>query len=202
MTGSKLYRALIQTISDLRRQRASFALVGGLAVSARTQPRFTRDVDLAVSVAADADAERLVHVLSQASYEVEAIVEHERTGRLATARLATPEGSGVVIDLLFASSGIEPEIVSAATPLRLAPEIEMPVAALHHLIATKVLARDDVRRPQDAMDLANLLPEASAEDRRGVVEALRLIEARGFSRGRDLEAAWAKLLAAYPLSSV
>ena len=34
-----------------------FAVVGGLAVSARTEPRFTRDVDVAVAVANEAAAE-------------------------------------------------------------------------------------------------------------------------------------------------
>jgi len=33
------------------------ALVGGLAVSARTEPRFTRDLDVAVAVPDDAGAE-------------------------------------------------------------------------------------------------------------------------------------------------
>jgi hypothetical protein len=39
------------------------ALVGGLAVSARTEPRFTRDADLAVAVASDAEAESLIRAL-------------------------------------------------------------------------------------------------------------------------------------------
>jgi hypothetical protein len=41
------------------RARISWAMLGGLAVSIRTEPRFTRDVDLAVAVAADDEAERL-----------------------------------------------------------------------------------------------------------------------------------------------
>ncbi len=45
------------TLSDiaalLRRQRVPFALVGGLAVSIRGEVRFTRDVDIAVSVDGD-----------------------------------------------------------------------------------------------------------------------------------------------------
>ena len=35
----------------------AFALIGGLAVSARSEPRFTRDADFAVSVGSDAEAE-------------------------------------------------------------------------------------------------------------------------------------------------
>ena len=44
-------------LDDLATQR--LALVGGLAVSARAEPRFTRDVDLAVAVVSDDEAERL-----------------------------------------------------------------------------------------------------------------------------------------------
>jgi hypothetical protein len=51
-------------------------------------------------------------LLSQRGYALDTTVEHTGTGRLATARTTSP--SGAVIDLLFASSGIEPEIVSAA----------------------------------------------------------------------------------------
>jgi hypothetical protein len=46
-------------------------------------------------------------------YRLLASIEQEETGRLATVRLGSPPAvSGdVVVDLLFASSGIEPEIV-------------------------------------------------------------------------------------------
>lgn len=66
---------------------ARFALVGGLAVGARVEPRFTRDVDLAVSVADDDGAERLLRALVRRGYIVDTVVEQMRAGRLATARL-------------------------------------------------------------------------------------------------------------------
>jgi hypothetical protein len=58
---------MIQAVSvaraELERAGKRFALVGGLAVSARTEPRFTRDVDLAVQVDSDAEAEALAREL-------------------------------------------------------------------------------------------------------------------------------------------
>jgi hypothetical protein len=48
---------------------------------------------------------------------VDSTVEHKRTGRLATARTTSP--SGAVVDLLFASSGIEPEVVAAGAICRM-----------------------------------------------------------------------------------
>jgi len=62
------------------------ALVGGLAVSARAEPRLTRDVEVAVAVAGDAEAEPLMQALVAelffASSGIEAIVvaEAERLG--------------------------------------------------------------------------------------------------------------------------
>jgi len=57
------------------RAHVSFALVGGLAVSVRTEPRFTRDADLAVALASDAEAQALIRELRAHDYRIDAIVE-------------------------------------------------------------------------------------------------------------------------------
>ena len=165
-----------------------WALVGGLAVSARCEPRFTRDVDLAVAVADDAEAEALVRQLLTSGYQVLATVEQEAKGRLATVRLAIPgeAPSGVVLDLLFASSGIEGEIAASADRLEVFSGLRVPVAAVGDLIALKLLSRD-ARRPQDAGDLQALVAQATTTDRARAKECVRLITSRSFARGRDLE---------------
>ena len=161
-------------------------------MSVRTEPRLTRDADLAVAVADDRDAEALVRALQgRGGWRVVTAIEQDAAGRLATVRLA-PAGDpapGTVVDLLFASSGIEPEIVAAAQPLEAVPGLDAPVARLGHLIALKVLARDDRLRPQDRVDLAALLGRADAAALAEAREALALIGERGFHRGRDLLAA-------------
>jgi predicted nucleotidyltransferase len=173
---------------------ATFALVGGFAVAVRAEPRFTRDVDLVVAVSGDAQAEALVGALRGHGYQVLAIVEQEAVKRLATVRLLPPGGlaGGVVIDLLFASSGIEPEVARSAEALELVDGLIVPVALRSHLLALKVLARDDRRRPQDLGDLRALLERATAEEVSEARAALALIAERGFHRGRalvsDLEA--------------
>ena len=62
--------------------------------------------------------------------------------RLATARLVRPLAgtSSAFIDLLFANSGIEDEIVRRSDRLEVLPEVFMPVASIGHLIALKALA--------------------------------------------------------------
>lgn len=189
--------ALRQIARDLDEAAAPWALIGGLAVSARSEPRLTRDVDVAVAVVDARTAEALVATLTARGYRVLSIVEQEATGRLATVRLRPPgAGAGqVIVDLLFASSGIEPELVAAAERLPLVPGLDAPVARTGHLIALKLLARDDRRRPQDYDDLLTLLAVGSAEELARARTSLSLITDRGFHRGRDLSAALDMLLA-------
>jgi len=88
-----------------------------------------------------------------------------------------------------ASSGIEPEIVRAAEITEIVPGLSLPIATAGHLMALKVLARDDQERPQDLADLRALRAVATLADYRAARDAVRLISARGFDRGRDLMAA-------------
>lgn len=178
----------------------AIAVIGGLAVSVRTVPRFTRDVDLAIATATDGESEALVLALQQRGYRVLAVLEHEN-GRMSTVRLLPPGGSedGVVVDLLFASSGIEPEIVAEAEPIEVLPGVVLPVARVGDLIALKLLSVDE-RRPKDAQDLLALIAEAGPDERARCVKANALITQRGYNRGRDLDAALAALVARAGLS--
>ena len=188
-----LDQALRRAVADLRAENARFALVGGLAVSAWAEPRLTRDADLAVSVAGDSEAEELVRCLHARGYRVGALVEHERLGRLATARLLDGSGSGLYVDLLFASSGVEPELVEHAVEVELVSDLVAPVASVGYLMALKLLSRDDRRRPNDADDLASLSVVATEVDWGDASVAVQLIEQRGYHRDRDLQAALGKL---------
>jgi len=183
-----LAETLGRIADDLRKLGRSWSLIGGLAVGARAEPRTTRDVDLAVAVAGDKEAEAIVFRLQTLGYAVLAVLEQESTGRLATVRLRPPnerEG-GVIVDLLFASSGIEPEVTQAAEDLDIIPGLRVPVARIGHLMALKILARDDRQRPQDLDDLRALLLEAEPHDIEEARSALRLIEERGYHRGKQL----------------
>ena len=193
---TRLHAALRRICADLSDSGVSYALVGGLAVSARTEPRFTRDVDIAIAILRDRDAEALIRSLGARTYRIEALVEQEALERLATVRLIPPGESALVVDLLFASSGIEPEIVAAAESIEIIEGLVVRVARIPHLIATKVLSRDDVRRPQDRADLVMLLKVATVDDITGTREALRLIQERGFHRGKDLVAGLQSMLSA------
>lgn len=182
---------LLQISKQLEARHQGWALIGGLAVSVRSEPRFTRDLDIAVAVAEDSAAEALVHALIAAGFRAVATIEQEATHRLATVRLipAGDRPQGLMLDLLFASSGIEAEICAEAEPLQVFPNCIIPVARVHHLIVLKALARDDRTRPQDVADLRQLITVASETDLAAACDAARLVEKRGFNRSRNLEEA-------------
>ncbi len=184
-----VFDSLAKAMEDLTRAGAKFAIVGGLAVGIRTEPRFTRDADMAVSVTGDQEAEGLVLGLVRVGYRTVASLEQEGTGRLATVRLVPPlnADSGVIVDLLFASCGIEPEIVAAASQETIAGDVLGPVACIGHLISMKVLSESD-RRFQDHQDLLSLIRGSSTTDLEVAHSAIGLIAERGFSRDKDLGA--------------
>jgi predicted nucleotidyltransferase len=188
---NRLEAALVGVVHDVAAAGKASSLVGGLAVSARSEPRFTRDLDLAVAVSTDAEGELLVRNLVEAGYRTIALVEHQATRRLATVRIVPPGGdaSSIVVDLLFASSGIEAEIVGAAEPLAVFPGVVVQVAQVGHLVALKLLSRDDRVRPQDAVDLGALRRVVDPREIDRAREAVAMIEQRGFARGRDLRRA-------------
>jgi predicted nucleotidyltransferase len=175
--------ALRQATADLNAIGARWALVGGLAVSVRTAPRFTRDLDFAIAVANDGEAEDVVRRLRARGYKPVEVLEQDHVERLSGVRLAR-KGSDVIVDLLFASSGIENEIVASADRLEVLPRLTVPVATTAHLIATKVLAG----RSQDLTDLGYLITEASPTDLDNAREATKLIQTRGFNREQDVTA--------------
>ena len=191
MMEPRLAEAFRRLQVDLRALRIQWALVGGLAVSARAEPRTTRDIDVAIAVVGDNEAEEVIRRLRDRGYLDEVVMEHRDVGRLSTVRLTRRgDESGIFYDLLFASSGIEPEVVERADLLEILPGLYAPVATTAHLLALKVLALRPNRpqeRPQDFTDIRELFRVADEDDLRMARSALELIASRGYDRRKDLE---------------
>ena len=116
---NRLEQALARLGSELDELDLEWALIGGLAVSARAEPRTTRDIDVALVAKTDREAEELVRILSSRGYRFRerGVMGQVQTERLAAVRLESPESrgeAGIVVDLMFASSGIESEVVGSA----------------------------------------------------------------------------------------
>ena len=187
--------ALQETARALEELTTRYALVGGLAVSARAEVRFTRDVDVAVAVDDDAEAEAVVYGLKESGFLPITTVEQKRTKRLATARLESPNGT--VVDLIFATSGIEDEVVSRSQSVSLSPSLSVPVAQAEELLAMKVLSMSD-ERLQDRIDARNLVLLNPSLELERVKQNLSLITERGFSRQQNLSRKLDQLLEEIP----
>ena len=145
-----------------------------------------------MQVADDAAAEQLLCSLRQNGYSIIATVEQERVSCLATARLEAPGGS--ICDLIFATSGIEPELIASSTPIDVPDAGTLPVASPESLLAMK---SDD--RPQDLGDIRAILLASPNLDKTELSRFLALITQRGYHRGQDLPAKWKSLKAKFAI---
>lgn len=179
----ELAETLSSAVDDLDDLSAHYAIIGGIAVGIRALPRTTTDIDFAVSVEADAEADALIFALHQRGYRVGDVFQR-RDGRVATVRTTHRDHPHVFVDLLFGSSRIEPEVVREATRVEVYGRIKAPVAQLWHLLAMKVKAN----RTKDGPDLQHLIERATVSDLAKTEAALRLMQARGAGPGRDLVA--------------
>ncbi len=194
---SRLGRALARARTELDQLGVDWAIIGGLALAVRAEPRQTRDVDVAVAVADDRQAETIVRKLSERGFRFaeEGVLEQTARSRLATVRLYDPDSvheDPVAVDLFFSSSCVEAELVAAAERLEVLPGLTLPVATTGFLIALKVLAG----RLQDLADLDNLLRVAADADVAEAQRVIALITERGCHRDRDLRAVLAERLKA------
>jgi len=147
-------------------------------------------VDVAVDVDTDTEAEAVVFGLKESGYALLATVEQERTHRLATARLR--DRDGIVCDLVFATCGIEREIIDSAEPLELFENIIVPTAPAEALLAMKTLSASS-KRPRDLEDIRAITRESPMFDEALVQALLLKIEGRGYGRGENLLEKWQRL---------
>ena len=137
--------ALWPTLADaaqvLETRGIRFALIGGLAVSLRGQPRMTVDVDLVIL----ADVDQALR-LAQLFPGVEEVVA--RSFILPLRHRAT----GIRVDVAIGMSGFERQAVSRATKVTIG-DVRVPVVAVEDLLVMKALAG----RPQDDQDIRGLV---------------------------------------------
>ncbi|MGH7341045.1 MAG: nucleotidyl transferase AbiEii/AbiGii toxin family protein [Candidatus Rokuibacteriota bacterium] len=182
---TRLQEVLFHLAADLGALRCDWALLGALALAVRVAPRETTDVDVGIAVADDREADRVVFGLHSRGYRdlPEGVLEDRVTGRLSTMRLVSPTDEATGVDLLFDSSGIEPEIVAAAERIEIVEGLVVPVVQTGHLLALKVFAG----RPKDLGDIPAILGAADPTEIDRARHALELISRRpGRDRGRDL----------------
>lgn len=183
-----LQQTLVDAVSMLESQAIPFAVIGGLAVSFRGQPRMTIDVDLVIQADIDV-ALRLVKTLEATPFDplFAGIEDVVNSAFILPLRHRT---TGVRLDVAIGMSGFERDAVQRATAVDVFGTA-VPVATVEDLLVMKALAG----RPQDDQDIQGLVANAEASidwDR-----CLTVAEALGSAIDLDIAA---RLRAARPPS--
>ena len=175
-------------IQDLNEYKVKWALVGALAVSIHTEPRTTRDIDIAFAIKSKDDQENLIHYLLKRGYGNRQELMHVNPVWKLGVRLHISQETecSVPLDLLFSSSGIEDEVVQNAIKIEVFPAVIVPIASLPHTLAMKILSQNDGDRLRDKIDIQMLLAKATSKEIKSTEDALALIQERGFNRGKNL----------------
>lgn len=145
-----LWPTLADAVAMLDARGIGAALIGGLAVSLRGQPRMTVDIDLVIHADVD-EALRLVRDLGETPFEplfpgVEEVVA--RSFILPLRHRMT----GIRVDLAIGMSGFEREAIARARSV-VVGDIRVPVVTVEDLLVMKALAG----RPQDELDMRGLV---------------------------------------------
>lgn len=147
---ARLWPTLADAVAMLESRGLPTALIGGLAVSLRGQPRMTVDVDLVIAADVD-DALRLVRDLSATPFMplFDGVEEVVSSAFILPLRHRT---TGIRVDLAIGMSGFEREAIGRATPITVGAG-SVPVVCVEDLLVMKALAG----RPQDEADTRGLV---------------------------------------------
>lgn len=190
---TRFEQALIRLAGDLQALGVHWALAGGMAVSFRAEPSKTQDIAVAIGVGSDPDTEQITLSLKLRGYQPQPVQHSVEAvdGRLSAARLLCPgdEERAVGVDLLFAFSGIEEEIVTEAEACEVLPGLRVPLARDRALDRSQGPGRP-LQRPGRCPPSLGTRPDSRAR----VAEILELIQERGFHRGKNLQDEFASFL--------
>jgi predicted nucleotidyltransferase len=133
----------------LKVQGIAFALIGGLAVAVRGEPRSTLDVDIII----DCDVERALHLVTQLDDSnfrplFEGVEQIVKTGLLLP---LVHRQFGIKVDIAIGMSGFEQDAIRQATMTAIGAS-NIPVVRSEYLIVMKQLAA----RPRDIDDIAKI----------------------------------------------
>ena len=145
-TFEDIAETMKRAAAALRDADVPFALAGSLATWARGGPETTHDLDF---VMRPSDSERAATALEEVGMRSEDPPEEWL--------LKAWDGNGVLVDLIFGPSGLDPDKVLERAETMSVMSMELRVMALEDVIATKVLSLTE-----HSVDYATLLVMARA----------------------------------------
>jgi predicted nucleotidyltransferase len=108
----KIYDEFFSIIKKLNEANIHYAIVGGIALSFHTQPRYTKDIDILLL---EGDIDNLKSILKKMGYTFEANPWTFKGTNITLHRLTKIEGEdSLTIDLLAGNEGRHKEIIENA----------------------------------------------------------------------------------------
>ena len=131
---------------------AGYALIGGLAVSARSKPRATKDIDFLVSAEKDFFSKTFPEILESKGHSYKIFKGGWDDPVNGLIRVYDEDGSELV-DIIPVFWKWQDEIVKNAEKLKVFEGVSIPVARIEDLVILKLVAGG----PQDMLDIEELL---------------------------------------------
>lgn len=150
------FRDIVKVLREAKRREfiRDFALTGALALSALSEPRATRDIDILISL----EKEKIKRLVEWLKYSKEYRLVKHHTGRPKDRikdLIEVPAGS-TWIDLIVASSAVEEEAISNSLSISVFTVDKLKIVRPEYLIILKLLAGSE----QDYLDSAHLWNES------------------------------------------
>jgi Nucleotidyltransferase of unknown function (DUF6036) len=150
---AELDHALVTLSSWLTENRIGHMVIGGFAVTVWGEPRFTRDLDVTVSVPADKFAETINLISSRFTS-----LSSDPVKFVTETRVLPIVVESVPVDLIFAALPYEEDAIARTRPIKLAAGI-VPVCSPEDLILHKIVSQ----RPRDHEDIEGVFRYRHAE---------------------------------------
>lgn len=140
-----IWRTLADLDAFLREHEVPFAVIGGIAVAVRGEPRFTADIDIVVGIDQDAAID-LLRSVARSAFEplfpgVEDVV------REAFMLPLRHRGTQVKVDIAVGATGFEGQVIRRA-PTEPLGGVSVRIATAEDLLLMKAMAG----RPRDTED--------------------------------------------------
>jgi len=163
-------KKFVQLLEKAKKQNklSGYMLIGGLAVSARSKPRSTEDIDFLIAIDENFIEKSLPSLIDKMGYKIK-IMKGSFDDPVRGLAVIFNKDDQKVADMIPANFIWQDEMVKNAEYVELSKDLKIPIATTEDLIILKLKAGG----PKDLMDIEELLNVANIS---GKIKKERLLD--------------------------